>query len=117
LGYRIQDRKLLIHPDESSTVTIIFERYLALESMPLLLTELRERGIKTRVRNFGTETVGGVPFTLGPSPTSSETAPTEVKFPTRVRSIPANTKPSSTPTYSMQSKPNWHRTVSIIMPA
>jgi site-specific DNA recombinase len=67
LGYRIQDRKLLVDPDESATVKLMFERYLALESMPLLLTELRERGIKTRVRSCGIDqTVGGVPFTLGP---------------------------------------------------
>lgn len=67
LGYRIEDRKLLVDPDESMTVKLIFERYLALESMPLLLTELRERGIKTRVRSFGPgKTVGGVSFTLGP---------------------------------------------------
>lgn len=67
LGYRIQDRKLLIDPDEAATVKLMFERYLALGSMPPLLSELRDRGIKTRVRSCGPgHTVGGVPFTLGP---------------------------------------------------
>ncbi|MBS0472432.1 MAG: recombinase family protein [Proteobacteria bacterium] len=67
LGYRVQDRKLLIVPEEAETVKMIFQRYLALGSMLKLLEELRSKGIATKLRALATgRTIGGVPFTQGP---------------------------------------------------
>ena len=48
LGYRVEDRKLVVDEAEAATVRSIFERYLALGSMLALLAELRERGVRTR---------------------------------------------------------------------
>ncbi|KAA2235982.1 recombinase family protein [Salinarimonas soli] len=67
LGYRVEARKLLIERSEAATVRLIFERYLALGSLPALQRELRERGVLTRPRSRASgATVGGVPFTNGP---------------------------------------------------
>src|SRR5215207_6352289 len=66
-GYEGRHRKLMIREDEAATVRLIFERYLALGSLPALQRDLRERGIVTRVRTLGSgRTVGGVPLTNGP---------------------------------------------------
>jgi site-specific DNA recombinase len=40
LGYRVEDRKLVIAPKEAATVRMVFERYLVLGAMIPLLTEL-----------------------------------------------------------------------------
>ncbi len=67
LGYRVERRKLLIEEREAATVRLIFERYLALGSLPALQRELREQGILSRPRQRSSgEVVGGVPFTNGP---------------------------------------------------
>ena len=50
LGYEVRERKLVIREDEAQTVRLIFERYLALGSLPALQRELRERGVVTRRR-------------------------------------------------------------------
>jgi site-specific DNA recombinase len=45
----------------------MFERYLALSSLPALQTELRQRGVLTRQRTLSTgRTIGGIAFTNGP---------------------------------------------------
>ena len=41
LGYEVHDRKLVIREDEAAIVRLIFERYLALGSLPALQRELR----------------------------------------------------------------------------
>src|SRR5215204_3199730 len=67
LGYEVRERKLLIREDEAQTVRLIFERYLALGSLPALQRELRERGIVTRRRTLSSgRTIGSVPLTNGP---------------------------------------------------
>ena len=67
LGYRVQDRKLIVDPAEAKIVQMIFERYLALGSTLPLLTELYEGGIRTRIRTRASgKKFGGVPFTHGP---------------------------------------------------
>ncbi|MGA2794414.1 MAG: recombinase family protein [Roseiarcus sp.] len=67
LGYRVVDRKLLIDEPEAETVRIIFQRYLALGSLPATAQELRERGILTRRRDLATgRTIGGVSLSKGP---------------------------------------------------
>ena len=67
LGYRLQDRKLVVEETEAATVRLVFERYLALESLPALAAELRERGIVTRLRAMSSGKIrGGVPLSKGP---------------------------------------------------
>jgi DNA invertase Pin-like site-specific DNA recombinase len=67
LGYRVEDRKLVIDEVEAPTVRMIFQRYLALGSLPALLSELRAAGVVTRRRMLSTgRRIGGVPFTKGP---------------------------------------------------
>jgi site-specific DNA recombinase len=67
LGYRVEERKLLIDEAEAETVRLIFDRYLALGSLGPVVDDLRSRGVVTRVRSLATgKVVGGVPFTRGP---------------------------------------------------
>jgi hypothetical protein len=69
-GARLQgetkDRKIVVE-EEAERVRTIFRRYLELGSLNLLMVDLRERGIVTKVRSLKTgRTVGGIPFTRGP---------------------------------------------------
>ncbi len=67
LGYRVQDRKLMIDETEATIVRLVFERYLELGSLPALQADLRQRGILTRRRTLSSgRTVGGIPLTNGP---------------------------------------------------
>jgi len=67
LGYRVQARKLVVDETEAAAVRRIFERYLALGRLTLLLHELRQQGIVTKVRPRANGTVrGGIAFTRGP---------------------------------------------------
>ena len=67
LGYRVKDRKLLVDEREAETVRLIYERYLALGSIPALQRDLRERGIRSRARVLTSgKNVGDVPLTNGP---------------------------------------------------
>jgi site-specific DNA recombinase len=67
LGYRVKDKKLLVDEAEAETVRHIFDRYLALGSLPKLIRDLDESGIRSRRRTLATgRVIGGVPLTLGP---------------------------------------------------
>jgi site-specific DNA recombinase len=67
LGYVSRDKKLVIEEKEAEAVRTIFRRYLELGSIGPLLTNLRERGIVTKVRHLREgRTGGGIPFTRGP---------------------------------------------------
>jgi site-specific DNA recombinase len=67
LGYVSRDKKLFIEEEEAERVRTIFRRYLELGSIGLLLADLRERDIVTKVRQLSDgRTVGGIPFTRGP---------------------------------------------------
>jgi site-specific DNA recombinase len=67
LGYVSRDKKLFIEEDEAERVRTIFRRYLERGSIGLLLADLRERGIVSKVRHLSDgRTVGGIPFTRGP---------------------------------------------------
>ena len=44
IGYRIEDRKLMIKPDEAATVRLIFERYTQLRSISAVVDELHASG-------------------------------------------------------------------------
>jgi hypothetical protein len=67
LGYDTKDRKITVNDAEANHVRTIFQSYLKLGSLNLLMADLRARGIVTKVRNLKTGlTVGGIPFTRGP---------------------------------------------------
>jgi DNA invertase Pin-like site-specific DNA recombinase len=66
LGYRLENRKLLIDETEAETVRLVFRRYLELSSVGALAAELTTAGIRTKVRQFSNgQSVGGVEFTRG----------------------------------------------------
>jgi site-specific DNA recombinase len=50
IGYRLDNRKLLIDEQEAATVRMIFERDLALRSIGKLVDELAQTGVRTKVR-------------------------------------------------------------------
>ena len=67
LGYDTRDRKITVNETEAERVRTIFESYLRLCSLNLVMADLRKRGIVTKVRTLRTgETVGGIAFTRGP---------------------------------------------------
>src|ERR1035437_8955631 len=67
LGYKVEERKLIVEPEEAATVRLIFELYLTLGSLSALQRELRDRGIRTRRRTLSSgKTIGGVHLTNGP---------------------------------------------------
>jgi len=65
LGYRVEDRKLLVVEGDAVTVRHIFTRYAELGSGRLLIEELRADGYRTAVRHLSTRTIGGIPFARG----------------------------------------------------
>jgi site-specific DNA recombinase len=66
LGYDTKDRKITINQTEAEWVRIIFDSYLRLGSLNLLLADLLKRGIVTKVRTLKSgDRVGGIPFTRG----------------------------------------------------
>jgi site-specific DNA recombinase len=67
LGYRVEDRRLIVDPEEADTVRLVFDLYLECGSLLRLLTELRMRGVTTRRRLLSTgQSIGGIPFTRSP---------------------------------------------------
>lgn len=67
LGYRVDNRKLVVVPKEAELIRRIFTRYLTLGSIIPLLAELRREGAVTRIRKLASgKIMGGVPFTAGP---------------------------------------------------
>jgi site-specific DNA recombinase len=48
LGYRVDNRKLLINEEEAASVRLIFERFVKLGSIKLLMGELQAAGIRSR---------------------------------------------------------------------
>ena len=67
LGYVVRDRKLVVAEEDAATVRHIFTRYAAVRSMPVLIDELGDAGVRTKLRTCKDgKQFGGVPFTLGP---------------------------------------------------
>lgn len=67
LGYRLDNRKLVIDQEEAATVRMIFERYVALRSIGALVDELHTTGIRTKVRHYKDgSTRGGTSYRQGP---------------------------------------------------
>src|SRR5438445_12104685 len=66
LGYRAQDRKLVIVDSEAEIVRFIFRRYAELGSVRLLKDELGARGIQSKLRTSTSGRIsGGKPFARG----------------------------------------------------
>lgn len=66
-GYEAKDRKIVIVEKDAEDVRTIFRSYLELGSLDRLMTDLRERGIVTKVQALKSgKTMGGIPFTRGP---------------------------------------------------
>src|SRR6201998_2123919 len=67
LGYDSNERRITVSEAEAERVRRIFRGYLKLGSLNLLMADLRQQGIVTKVRTLKTgATVGGIPFTRGP---------------------------------------------------
>ena len=67
LGYRVEDRKLLIDETEAATVRCIFETFLKAGSLSRMQAILRDQGITTRRRVLSNgRIIGGIPLTNGP---------------------------------------------------
>ncbi len=65
-GFTVENRKLVIVPEEAETVRLIFDRYRDLRSLPALHRDLRERGLITRQRMLASgRKIGGIPFMVG----------------------------------------------------
>ena len=66
LGYRVEDRKLIVVPEEAATVRDIMKRCIRSDSIRELLIELRRDGIisKQRIARDGSK-IGGIPFGRG----------------------------------------------------
>ena len=50
LGYIVQDRKLVVVPEDATTVRMIFEQYLELGSVLALAADLDRRGLRSKPR-------------------------------------------------------------------
>jgi site-specific DNA recombinase len=67
LGYKVQNRKVVVIKNEAEIVRVIFKRYLELGSLNLLMQDLRQRKILTKVRRLSNgRAIGGNPLTRGP---------------------------------------------------
>src|SRR5712671_329862 len=64
LGYRAQDRKLVVVDSEAEIVRSIFRRYAGLGSVRLLKDELEAQGVKSKSRTSARRS-GGKPFARG----------------------------------------------------
>jgi len=66
LGYRVQDRKLVIVDSEAELVRLIFRRYAELGSVRLLKEELEAQGSKSKSwTSAAGRVIGGKPFSRG----------------------------------------------------
>jgi len=66
LGYVTRDRKISVNDAEAARVRSIFDGYLKLGSLNLLLADLRKRGVVTKLRTLKSgQVTGGIPFTRG----------------------------------------------------
>jgi site-specific DNA recombinase len=66
LGYRAQDRKLVIVDSEADIVRFIFRRYAELGSVQLLKDELKALSIRSKLRTSASGRIsGGKPFARG----------------------------------------------------
>lgn len=66
LGYRVENRKLLVIPEEAERVRAIYRRYLEISSINILAQDLETQGIRGKARSFqGGRTQDPGPFSRG----------------------------------------------------
>ena len=66
LGYRAQDRKLIVVDSEAEVVRALFRRYAELGSVRLLKEELEAQDIKSKSWTTASgRVIGGKPFSRG----------------------------------------------------
>jgi site-specific DNA recombinase len=66
LGYRVEDRKLIIVDSEAEMVRAVFRRYAELSSVRILKEEVEARGIKSKSWTSASgRPIGGKPFSRG----------------------------------------------------
>ena len=66
LGYDVQDKKLVVNPDEAETIRTLFRLYLELGTVKKLVEETGHLGLVTKRRmRSGGQGTGGQPFTRG----------------------------------------------------
>jgi DNA invertase Pin-like site-specific DNA recombinase len=66
MGYEVKSRKVLVIQEEADRVRTIYQRYLELGSLNLLMADLRQRKIQTKIRRLSSgRTVGGIPLGRG----------------------------------------------------
>jgi len=67
LGYCVENKQLVVNPEEAERVRLIFRRYLELGSLTALLRDLRKRDVITKVLRLSDgRRRGGILFTKGP---------------------------------------------------
>jgi site-specific DNA recombinase len=66
LGYAVKDNQIVVLDEDATLVRNIFQLYVELGSLNLLMKELRKRGIRTKVQQLKSgRTIGGISFTRG----------------------------------------------------
>jgi len=65
LGYDVDDRKLVIDPDEANTVRALFTKFIQLKSVQGTLRWAHREGLKTKQRERLGKTAGGKSFEYG----------------------------------------------------
>jgi site-specific DNA recombinase len=66
MGYEVKNRKVLVIEEEADRVRTIYRRYLELGSLHLLMADLRQRKIQTKIRRLSSgRTVGGISLGRG----------------------------------------------------
>src|SRR5262249_22746652 len=66
LGYAPVEKKIMVIPAEAETVRTIFARYLALDSIRILVEELDQEGIRSKRRRLSNgRSIGGGRFGVG----------------------------------------------------
>jgi DNA invertase Pin-like site-specific DNA recombinase len=105
LGYEVQDRKLIVVPEEAERVRHIMRRYLELRSVKTLMEDLNGSGIPTklRVRPDGT-TRGGGWWSREPSTACSRTGSTWARCPIATKATPPSMRRSSSVTCLIRSR-------------
>ena len=65
-GYRVADKKVVVVPEETATVRMLFTRYLELGSIGALIKDLDRRGVRTKTSRLVDGRVrGGIRFGTG----------------------------------------------------
>jgi len=66
MGYDLHDRKLLINEAEADTIRFIFQRHVELRSLRELAADLKNKGIRSKLRTMQDGRItGGQPYAIG----------------------------------------------------